>query len=340
MSGFEENEVSINSNGGTELMKRLLGNRLEVPLLQEFQIISSRVRELDESKIRVMYFHDCATDTEVAAFKDKTYRDKFHHFVFISHWQYQQFRDFLGFPFSETCSVIEHGYEPIQVDWEMKQAPQTIKFCYTSTPQRGLNILVPVFAKFSEERDVHLDVFSSYKIYGGNFIEMDKHFEPLYDIVREHPKMTYHGVVPHQELLDYLPTAHIFAYPSTWAETSCRAMEEAMGAGLICVHSSLGALPDTSGHLTQMYIGDSDQNVHANIFYNKLCNAYDNIVNRPQVFDYLKFVKSYTDSRYSLDKVIYQWTGLLTALTKMFPDEASRKIKNTSMVIDTKNVKW
>ena len=335
---FEENEISQNSNGGTELMKRKLGNLLDHDLLENFQIISSRVRDLDESKIRVMYFHDLAGDPEVAKFKDKNFRDKFHHFVFISHWQYQQFRDYLGFPISNNCSVIEHGYDPIDVDWEKKKNSKTIKFTYTSTPQRGLNILVPVFTAFAENRDVHLDVFSSYKIYGWD--NADKPFEPLFEQIRNHPKMTYHGFVPHKMLQEYLPTAHIHAYPSTWNETSCRAVEEAMGAGLLCVHSSLGALPDTTGHLTHMYESDADENVHAMIFYKELLKAYQNIVNEPNIYEYLKFVKGYTDNRFHINKITMQWDGLLRGLVQNFPTEESKKIKDNRMIIDTTRPKW
>ena len=337
-SAFEENEVSQYSNGGTELMKRLLGSRLDPTLLDNFQIIASRVRELDDTKIRIAYFHDLANDTEVLKFKDKQYRSQFHHFVFISDWQYQQFRDYLGFPFDETCSVIEHGYDPISVDWNAKQSAECLKFTYTSTPQRGLNILVPVFAKFSEDKDVHLDVFSSYKIYGWE--EMDKQFEPLYEVIRNHPKMTYHGVVSHQELLEYLPTAHVFAYPSTWTETSCRAMEEAMCAGLMCIHPNLGALPDTSGRLTQMYQGHSDQNFHANIFYRELVNGYNALRTNPQVYDYLRYVKNYADNRYNIEKVLAQWNGVLNALVNCYNTPESRQIKDTRMIIDTSAPRW
>ena len=42
-------------------------------------------------------------------------------------------------------------------------------------------------------------------------------------------------------------------YPNTFKETSCLCLIEAMSAGCVCVHSSLGALPDTSNGLTCMY---------------------------------------------------------------------------------------
>lgn len=53
MSMFEENEVSKNAFGGTELAKRKLAAILDPSLLDDFQVICSRPRELDESKIRI-----------------------------------------------------------------------------------------------------------------------------------------------------------------------------------------------------------------------------------------------------------------------------------------------
>mgnify|MGYP003632860012 FL=1 len=37
--GFEENEISENANGGTEIAKRMLGDIIDPKLLEEFQII-------------------------------------------------------------------------------------------------------------------------------------------------------------------------------------------------------------------------------------------------------------------------------------------------------------
>ena len=155
----------------------------------------------------------------------------------------------------------------------VKKPDGKIHIVYTSTPQRGLEILVPVFEHLAESNpDIHLDVFSSFKIYGWD--EMDKQFESLYDAIRNHPQMTYHGFKPNEELKEFLNTAHIFAYPSIWTETSCRAMLESMSAGLVCVHPNLGALPETSGSLNIMYHSDMEnKNTHANIFASNLLAA-------------------------------------------------------------------
>lgn len=334
MSGFEENEISANANGGTEIAKRKLAGLIKPELLEQTQIVCSRVRDLEPDKIRIFWCHDLPHDPESKMFADESFRDKFHHFVFISNWQYEQYRTVLGFPYSQKCTVLESGFEPIEVDWTKKKS-NTIRFCYTSTPQRGLNLLIPTFDLFSQKYDnVHLDVFSSFKIYGWD--DADKQFEPLYDQIRNHPKMTYHGFTPNDKLKDYLKTAHIHAYPSTWIETSCRAMLEAMSAGLLCVHPNYGALAETSGSLNFMYQGDSDPNIHANIFYQELNSAYQRYTeDNDTVIKYLRFVKSYTDNRYHIEKVHGQWESLLDSLVKKYPTPESRALPAQQFVYRT-----
>ena len=47
MMGFEENDISKNANGGTEIAKRKLAQIIDPQLLENFQIISSRIREMN-----------------------------------------------------------------------------------------------------------------------------------------------------------------------------------------------------------------------------------------------------------------------------------------------------
>ena len=228
---FEENEISIKANGGTELAKRSIGELIDPELAKHFQVVSSRVRELDPTKIRIFYAHDLPEDPESAKFRDQQFQDSFHQFVFISNWQYQRYQLVHGIKQDMNSAVIEHGITPASIDVLEKKVEDKIRLVYTSTPQRGLEILVPVFQKLAEKYDnIHLDVFSSFKIYGWE--DADKQFEPLYEQIRNHPQMTYHGFVSNEELRKHLETAHIHAYPSIWLETACRAVIEAMSAGL------------------------------------------------------------------------------------------------------------
>jgi glycosyltransferase involved in cell wall biosynthesis len=323
MISFEENDISKNANGGTEIAKRKLAQILDSNLLEHFQIISSRIRELNWEKIRIFWGHDLAFDPESAKFKDDSFKDSFHKFVFISNWQYYQYQLVHNFPYNDKSIVLESGIEPAPKDVFDQKQSDTIRLVYTSTPQRGLEILVPVFEQLSQIHDnIHLDVFSSFKIYGWD--EADKQFEPLYDRIRNHPKMTYHGFVPNQQLKDHLNTCHIFAYPCTWLETSCRAMLESMSAGLVCVHPNYGALAETSGGLNVMYHGDSTNvNNHANIFANHL-NSAIKMVQQNQHQNMIKFNKAYIDARYHIDRIKSQWELMLTNLLEQHPTAETR----------------
>jgi glycosyltransferase involved in cell wall biosynthesis len=322
---FEENEVSKNAFGGTEIAKRKLAQIIDPKLLENFQIISSRHRNFEEDKIRLFWCHDLPEDPESEKFRDKKFIDNIHKFVFISDWQYQRYQLVHGIPYDNKSIILESGIEPAPADCLEKDYDGKIRICYTSTPQRGLELLVPVFKHLADKYpNIHLDVFSSFKIYGWE--EADKQYEPMYDEIRNHPQMTYHGFVPNEDLKSYLNTAHIHAYPSIWLETSCRAMLEAMSAGLICVHPNFGALPETSGALNIMYQGDlNDKNEHANIFARHL-EAAIHMVETKNSQEVIRFNKFFVDSRYNINRIKAKWEMMLNSLLAKYPDEESRKI--------------
>ena len=330
--GFEENEISQNANGGTEIAKRMLGDIIDPKLLEEFQIVCSRQRDFDWEKIRVFWCHDLPEDPESAKFKDKGFLNSFHKFVFISDWQYQRYQLVHGLPYDDKSIVLESGIEPAPESC-LEKDNDTIRLVYTSTPQRGLEIIVPVFKYLTERhKNIHLDVFSSFKIYGCD--EMDKQFEPLYDEIREHPNMTYHVFVPNNELKEHLNKSHIFAYPSTWVETSCRAMLEAMSAGLVCVHPNYGALAETSGSLNIMYQGNIDKGKHANVFVNHL-NAAIEFVKSNNHKDMINFNKTFVDSRYNIQRIKGMWELMMKNLLDEYKEKESRGKPSEVFVYDS-----
>lgn len=318
---FEENEVSKASQGGTEMMKRGLAERLPEGLADDFQIICSRVRDLDDSKIRVYWLHDLPEDPETSHLKDAYSRTRFHKFVFAGQWQYYRYQHMLGMPYDNKSIIIETAIDPIV---PLEKSKDEIRLVYSSTPQRGLALLVPVFEKLAEKYDnIVLDVFSSFKIYGWD--DADKQFEPLYERCRNHPRINYHAFAPNEVVRESLAKAHIHAYPSIWTECNSRSVIEAMSAGCLCVHPNMGGLIDTSGGLNFMYQGHHDHNTHANIFYQALDNAIS-VVNKDDVQNYLRLVKTYADSRFNWTKITQQWVDLLTELKYKYPDTGSRKI--------------
>lgn len=321
MIGFEENEVSAKANGGTEITKRSIAKFISPELANEFQIIASRVRDINPEKIRVYWQHDLPEDPEISHLKNESSRNRFHKFVFVSNWQLNEYHTKLGMPLNENVQVIENPIEPIQ---ESVKDKDKVNLIYFSTPQRGLEILVPVFVELAKKHsNIHLDVFSSFNIYGWE--GADKVYEPLFDKIKSHPQMTYHGYANQETVRKYLQNAHILAYPNIWKETSCRVLIESMSAGLMCVHPNLAALPDTSAGLTTMYQFNEDVNKHANIFYNYLDHAIKN-VHKEEAQNYLKFVKAYADTRFNISKISMQWQGMLKDLVEKYPSVESRAL--------------
>jgi len=322
---IEQNESSKNANGGTEIFMRFLyDGTIPRELLQEAQIIPARVRELQNDKLRILTLHNLAEDPESSPLKDSSFRDKFHKIVFISNWQMQQYMSLLNIPYSDKMTVIESGSENIDVKLQDKPT-DVINLVYASTPQRGLAILVEVFNKLCEKhKNIRLHVHSSFKLYGWD--DYDAQFEELYQKCRDNPQIIYHGYTPHAELKAALKDYHILAYPNIWQETQCRVLIESMSAGLLCVHPNFGGLWDTSAGLNFTYQGDQDMHRHANIFYYELDKAIENLTrNREDLNQYLTFVKSYADFRWSTRKAHFLWQKLLTELNQQYPTPESRK---------------
>lgn len=308
---IELNELNRESNGGTELTTRSLFDRLNAEDLDGIQIITSRVRDLQEDKLKILHLHDLPLDPESTHLSDSDLRERFNKLVFSSDWQYQQFRDYLGVPYDTKSAVILTGIDPIPL---VEKPKDKIRLIYTSTPHRGLELLVPVFIELAKHNpDIELDVYSSFGIYGSQWKERNKPYERLFDLCRKHPQINYHDWVPNNEVREAYQRAHIFAYPSIWQETSCRSLIEAMSAGCVCVHPNFSALAETSGGLTVMYDGTHDLQDHVNIFANTLLYSIEN-VRKIDLTAMKGFVKSFADTRHSWDNVIRKWKGMIYSL--------------------------
>jgi glycosyltransferase involved in cell wall biosynthesis len=121
-----------------------------------------------------------------------------------------------------------------------------IRLAYTSTPFRGLNILLEAFPEiYRRHPNISLDVFSSLVVYYRQG-RTDPH-HGLYARCKTTPGIKYRGSLSQVELARELSTATVLAYPNTFPETSCIAVMEALAAGLFVVSSELAALPETSG---------------------------------------------------------------------------------------------
>lgn len=302
-------ELSQNAMGGTERMKYGLAERLNPEILDRFQIICSRVREVDSSLIPIYWLHDLPGDPESDHLERGGY-NRFERLVFVSNWQMQSYIKHYNIPWYK-CLVLQNAIDPIP---SVEKKYDKIRLIYHTTPHRGLKLLVPVFIKLAEKYDnIELDVFSSFKIYGWE--SRDEPYQALFDMCKEHPQINYHGYQPNEVVREHLQRAHIFAYPSIWLETSCIALLEAMSARCVCVHPNYGALYETGANLTWMYQYEEDQRDHMTSFYHELERAILNIQHEHMVGS-IETNKSFIDAMYNWDRRTLQWESFLTNILR------------------------
>ena len=308
--GPSEDGTYEEANGGTEMMRNQLYSRVDPDLLDKFQIICSRVRWVDPKKPTILWCHDTWDDPESQHLKEEERRARFEKFVFVSNYQLSTYNLALQVPYAQSF-VMQNAIEPIELKDKNKDQ---IKLIYHTTPHRGLNVAVAAIMELAKNYGdkIHFDVFSSFEAYGWK--ERDKEFEDLFNNIKEHPQMTYHGYQPNEKVREALQEAHIFAYPSIWPETSCIAAIEAMSAGCQVVCPNFAALPETTANFATMYQWSEDIQFHANVFANMLNaaiqNHYDENTQRK-----LLYQKNYTDNFYNWDLRANQWTGFLQGLS-------------------------
>ena len=301
-----DSELSANSKGGTEMMRQRLIDNMDAEVLEKVAIHLSRPRELYDDVPNILWCHDLSEDPENQILKDEGWQ-KFAHFVFVTAWQRDQYIMRFGIPYGK-CSVIHNAVE-VKYDPEEKDM-ETIRFVYHTTPHRGLELLVPIFASLAKEFDnIHLDVYSGFEIYGWK--NRDEAYKPLYEQIEQHPNMTYHGVKSNDEVLAALKKSHIFLYPNIWKETSCIALLEAIKSQMICIHPNYGALPETGANATIMYDWNEDMNHHANYAFSVAKQILIAMKNDPNYFNGFTFSDRFNLARNNIQSFTTMWNTLL-----------------------------
>ena len=169
--------------------------------------------------------------------------------VCISDWQKSMFQQELGVP-AAKIDVLRNAISPVfenmfQTAAQLADAKaRELRLAYTSTPFRGLDLLIACFPSLHRRHPTcRLDIFSSMQVYGQS--EEQDPYRKLYAQCRATPGISYRGSVSQSELAKELAGVTMLSYPNTFAETSCIAVMEALAAGLFVVSSDLGALPET-----------------------------------------------------------------------------------------------
>ena len=276
--------------------KEALSN-LDFLIVQNTPKYALELKQYLSPKTKLIFWSEHAfNQPDVSCLKNPEYRNLYDFFIFISLWQAEGFLNFFGLD-KNRCFILRNAAAPFfiekKIDLNEKKEPILV---YTSTPFRGLDILLEAFPLIKKKiGEAKLWIFSSMKVYQQN----DHQFESLYQKAGSIEGVKYFGSVSQSLLAEKLSKASIFAYPNIFPETSCIAAMEAMALGLQIVTSNLGALPETTAGFAKLIDIGQDRNLYKEKFVEEVIDC---IKNQNSKETQMKLIR-----QMSLAKTFYNW---------------------------------
>jgi len=218
-----------------------------------------KLREKLRPQTRLILWNQHDTDQPaVQVLRNPVQRDAFDGIAMVSQWQQGEFlRDFGLNP--ATTSVMRNAVAPAFLNQFADSLPIAPRkawppiLAYTSTPFRGLDLLLEAFPRIRERvPGTRLQVFSSMKVYQMARAKDEARYGQLYQRCKEIEGVEYIGSIPQPDLARALRNVMVLAYPNTFRETSCIAAMEAMATGCSVVTSALAALPETTAGFARL----------------------------------------------------------------------------------------
>ena len=308
----------MNPRGGTEILKEQLIAQLEPGSVDGINLMGSICHPslVEKDKTNILWQHLSYDQPNVQYMKDRKFVDSIDYFVYVSAWQYNKFREHFKIPEYKSF-VIKNATQPFEIipkpSLTLPVVPQNkIKLLYTSTPWRGLAVLIKAIDILNKTRDdFEVDIYSSTKIYGSQFEENEKgKFDILFDKCKNTKNVNYLGYASNDQIRKALRTSHIYAYPSIFEETSCLAVIEAMSAGCHVVTTNYGALPETCGEFATIIEFDSSGQNLIDRYADTLNSVIDNYKNDLYKED-LEMQIKYYNKYYSWNTRITEWNNFL-----------------------------
>jgi glycosyltransferase involved in cell wall biosynthesis len=205
-------------------------------------------QDLDIRIPKVLWLSHAHDQPAVAPLADERQRSAWAGYAFVSEWQQRECARRFGIA-GERSRVMRNAMAPVFAEmnpdppWFARAVPPVL--AYTSTPFRGLSVLLMAFPAIrSAIPGTSLRVFSSMSVY--QVAAAEDQFAGLYAQCAAIEGIEYVGALPQRQLAGELRGVAGLAYPSIFAETSCIAVIEAMAAGAFIFTTRLGALPETT----------------------------------------------------------------------------------------------
>lgn len=292
-------EWNRQANGGTEYMARNFRDIIlpHTPKLRDYLsliipgLLPNPIDIINQPKKVIMWVHNTPEQFSPMHFnslKNPKFLEKVKYFIAVSDFSKQEIIKQLGVE-SERVYVLPNAIHPLKYDSSKFNKPNKVKLINTSSPDRGMDVILNSVTMISE--DFELDIFSR--------------FNPNdYPEYKPDPRINFYGFSHKSAVIKHYESAHIHAYPSTYPETFCISQAEAMSAGLLCVTSDIGALPEVSNRKTTMYPYNSDGMEHSKIFAKHISDAIEQV--RSGKWDPTEQIE-YINKTYSWESIKNKW---------------------------------
>ncbi|MGN6750101.1 MAG: glycosyltransferase [Xanthobacteraceae bacterium] len=265
--------------------------------------------------------HD-VNELPVQTLRSDSERDLWDKFVLVSSWQADRFSTTFKIK-RERITVLRNAIAPAFERSFRKQlyffrSGQPPVLFYASTPFRGLDVLISAFPLIRTLIPrCEAQIYSSMAIYQTPF-EQDA-YRHLYELCRRTEGVHYIGAIGQAALAQAMSKADIFAYPSTFAETSCIALMEAMASGCMILSAKLGALPETAAEFGGLCErpADSTPGQFAELYARFVAEAIHDAYKNPDLTSArLDEQRAFALKNYSWSKRAAEWETMLSDLVR------------------------
>jgi glycosyltransferase involved in cell wall biosynthesis len=240
----------------------------------------------------------------------------------VSYWQREQYHEELGVPLEKMAvmrnaisSSFENLFAPAESIIAAKERPPVI--AYTSTPFRGLEILLDLFPSIrAAVPGTRLKVFSSMKVYQVPTDHDRDAYGTLYERCQKMEGVEYIGSLPQPQLAAALKGATALTYPNTFPETSCISAMEAMAAGCRLITTYMAALPETTAGYADLVQPDPGFHVYRQAYLQTVINVLNQFAlnSNNAVENFLRRQVAYANSGCNWDLRAREWDTWLRRL--------------------------
>jgi predicted O-linked N-acetylglucosamine transferase (SPINDLY family) len=299
--------------------------QLDVLVLLNVAAQGPQIRELLQPQTRLAFWTGHAHNQPgVQSLSDLENQAAFDYIVVVSDWQRDCYIQAFGIS-PQKLKVLKNAISPSFNSMfatnkpiiGAKSSPPVL--AYTSTPFRGLELLLEIFPRIRQAvPGTRLKIFSSMQVYQVS-PEQDQ-YQHLYQQLQQIEGVEYIGSLTQSKLAGELQSITALAYPNSFPETSCIAVMEAMASGCLIITSDLGALSETTAGFADLVpVSEEDQDkieAYKAQFVETAVAALQKWLNQSAVVEQrLQAQVSYVNEQYTWEKRAEEWEEWLTEIS-------------------------